>query len=293
MTGFVGRHLAAHLLRHHWEVVGISTDPRGSVPGVPLELVDLLDQQKLTRAIELAAPEAIVHLGGLSHVGASWNDPGLYQRVNFTGTRHLLNAAGGRKVIFASSAEVYGFVPAEEQPISEQKALDPRSPYAIVKACAEGLALDHGAIVVRSFNAIGPGQSPHFAMPSFASQLADIHHERSEAILRVGDLSPRRDFLHVADVAAGYQCLLDHGQTKTVYNLASGEDHSIAEALEQMQAISGVEAEIFRDPARVRPVDIPLLRGDSSRIRSLGWKPSLGLRQALSEIWDEALTRAS
>lgn len=291
VTGFVGRHLASHLLSRGWEVAGISSDPLHTVPGVELFRVDLLDRHDLVEAVRSADPRAIVHLGGLSHVGASWQSPGEYQRVNFTGTRYLLHAAGERPVIFASSSEVYGFVPEDEQPIQEDRALDPRSPYAITKACAEGLALDHGAIVARSFNAIGPGQSPHFAMPSFAAQLAAIQRKKQEATIRVGDLSPRRDFLHVADVAEAYRILIERGEAQKVYNLASGEDRSIAEALDLLQRISGVEAVVVRDPERVRPVDIPVLRGDGSRMRALGWQPALGLEEALRGIWAEALEK--
>ena len=145
----------------------------------------------------------IVHLAGLSHVGESWKRPGDYLRVNFEGTLNLLSAARGRRLIFASSAEVYGAVPAAEQPLVEDRPLAPRSPYAMTKACAERMVLDRGGIVVRSFNAIGSGQAPTFALPSFAAQLAAIRRGESEPVLRVGDLSPRRDFVHVLDVVEG------------------------------------------------------------------------------------------
>ncbi len=290
VTGFVGRHLAARLLSHGWTVAGISSDPSQTVPGVELFRVDLLDAKGLTDAVRSADPRVIVHLGGLSHVGTSWKDPGEYFRVNFTGTRYLLHAAGERRVIFASSSEVYGCVPEDEQPVREDRAPDPQSPYAIVKACAEGPALDHGAVVVRSFNAIGPGQAPRFAMPSFAAQRAAIRRG-AEAKIHVGDLSPRRDFLHVTDVAEAYRLLMERGEPGTIYNLASGDACSIADALELLQSLSGVEAEVVLDRERVRPVDVPLLRGDSSRLRALGWQPTLGLEDALHGIWVEALEK--
>ena len=291
VTGFVGRHLAAHLVNHGWTVAGISSDPLHTVPDVELFRVDLLDPIGLADAVRSADPRVIVHLGGLSHVGTSWKDPGEYFRVNFTGTRYLLHAAGDRRVVFASSSEVYGCVPEDEQPVQEDRAPDPQNPYAIIKACGEGLALDHGAVVVRSFNAIGPGQTPRFAMPSFAAQLAAIRRGAAEARIHVGDLSPRRDFLHVADVAEAYRIVMERGEPRTVYNLASGDACSIADALKLLQSLSGVEAEVVLDPERVRPVDIPLLRGDSSRLRALGWQPSRGLEDALRGIWTEALEK--
>ena len=287
ITGFVGQHLAHELLSHGYEVFGASTEA-ATLEGVRMLVADVTDMGALERLIEASDPEAIVHLAGLSHVGESWRRPGDYMEVNFVGTRNLLHAAGGRRILYASSAEVYGQVSESEQPIAEDRALSPRSPYAMTKACSEVIARDRKAIVVRSFNSVGVGQARHFALPSFTSQLAAIERGEHEPILRVGDLSPRRDFLHVADAASAYRILLERGEPSTVYNLSSGQASSIGDALERLRAISGVSAEVRVDPERVRPVDIPLLLGDNRRLRDLGWTPRQeGLDQALRELWEE------
>jgi GDP-4-dehydro-6-deoxy-D-mannose reductase len=287
LTGFVGRHLARELLGHGFEVFGVSTD-RASVEGVGMFVADITDLPAMVQLVKDTDPEVVVHLAGLSHVGESWQRPGDYLEVNFVGTRNVLRAAVGRKIIFASSSEVYGQVPEAEQPISEDHSLSPRSPYAMTKACSEAIALECGAVVVRSFNSVGVGQARHFALPSFTSQLVAIERGEREAILRVGDLSPRRDFVHVADAAAAYRILIEGGEPGQVYNLASGEANSMHQALERLRAISGVKAEVRVDPERVRPVDIPLLLGDNSRLRALGWEPQAGgLDQALSELWED------
>lgn len=291
ITGFIGVYLARRLTAAGHRVSGLSTDPITRLPGTRAEIfphVDILDRGRLKDVIERCDPQTVVHLAGLSHVGESWNRPGDYLRVNFGGTRNLLAAAGSRRVIFASSSEVYGKVPLEEQPIREDRPLEPRSPYAMTKACAEHLALDAEALVVRSFNAVGAGQARRFALPSFAAQLAAIEREEADPVLRVGDLSPRRDFLHADDAAAGYQVLIERGARGQVYNLASGQDHSIGEALERLRAISGVPADVERDEARVRPVDLPLLCGDARRLRELGWRPEHDLDDALRDLWQEA-----
>ena len=296
ITGFVGSHLARYLEeKDDIEVVGLASasidraaaDERLSP--ARLHNVDISDRVALGRAVEVIAPDAIVHLAGLSHVGESWRRPGDYLRVNFCGTRNLMHVAKGCRVLFASSAEVYGPVPEDEQPIREDRPVEPRSPYAMTKACAEEVALDHGAIVVRSFNSIGPGQGRQFALPSFASQLAAIRAGRSEAIIKVGDLSPKRDFLHVSDAVAGYEQVLRNGRVGEIYNLAGGEAHSIADALERLRRASGVEAEIQVEAARVRPVDIPLLHGDITRLKTLGWQPRYDLDRALNDLWRETL----
>ncbi len=286
ISGFIGCYLARELQSTGAVIFGLDDKP-SSVIGNLFE-ADILDRSALSEIVERCAPDVVVHLAGLSHVGQSWQRPGDYLRVNFIGTRNVLHAAGSRRVIVASSAEVYGVVPEDEQPIAEDRPLDPRSPYAMTKACAEDLAREHDAIVVRAFNIVGVGQSGQFAVPSFASQLAAIAKRRRAAVLRVGDLRPRRDFLHVADAASAYRVLIERGEPGGVYNLASGTAWSIAEVLDRLRAISGVEVEVERDDQRLRPVDVPLLHGDNRRLRDLGWAPRYDLDQALGDIWQTA-----
>ncbi len=287
VTGFVGRHLAAELLSAGHQVWGASTDTEAGVEGVELMHADITDPVDMARVVVECDPKAVIHLAGLSHVGESWQRPGDYMAVNFVGTRNLLRAAEGRRMLVASSSEVYGQVPESEQPIGEDRPVNPRSPYAMTKACAEIIALERAAIVVRSFNSVGVGQGKHFALPSFASQLVAIERGECEPVLRVGDLSPRRDFVHVADAARAYRILLETGKPATVYNLGSGRAHSIEQALDSLRAISGVDAKVEREESRVRPVDIPLLLADNQRLRSLGWEPEQDLDQALREVWQE------
>ena len=296
--GFVGPRLARHLLEMGHRVSGTwleSAPLPGMSPipeGVDLYHADLLDPASLEKAVRLSSPDAVVNLAGLSHVGESWKRPGEYFRVNVIGTENLLDAAAGRPVVVASSAEVYGPVPEEEQPIGEERPVDPRSPYALTKAAAERIALQRGAVVVRAFNLVGPGQAAGFAMPSFASQLVAIDRGETEAVLRVGNLSARRDFVHVDDGAAAFRILAERGHPGHVYNIASGRAVPIAEALERLMAVSGVRAEVRQDPERMRPVDLPLLLGDASRLRRLGWEPRGTLDDALLDLWKDLQARA-
>jgi GDP-4-dehydro-6-deoxy-D-mannose reductase len=287
ISGFVGPRLARHLLARGDAVSGTYLlDARPELPGVDLHEADLLDAPALARVIAAVDPEAVVGLAGLSHVGESWKRMGEYFRVNVLGTENLLRAAAGRRVVLASSAEVYGAVPPERQPIREEEPVDPRTPYALTKASAELLAYAHGAVVVRAFNLVGPGQAPNFALPAFAAQLAAISRGEQEPVLKVGNLSARRDFLHVDDGAAGLRLLAEKGEPGGTYNLASGRASSIGEALERLQAVSGVHARVETDPERMRPADLPLLLGDNRRLQALGWKPERTLDQALADLWD-------
>jgi GDP-4-dehydro-6-deoxy-D-mannose reductase len=287
--GFLGSRLARHLLAAGDRVTGTYLDSRPDLEEAELHEADLLDAPALARVVRAAAPDVVVHLGALSHVGESWKRIPDYFRVNVLGTENLLAAAAGRRVLIASSAEVYGIVPEERQPIREEEGPDPRSPYALTKAAAERLAFARGAVVVRSFNLVGPGQSPMFALPTFALQLADIRRGcpgGQEPVLRVGNLSARRDFAHVEDGVTALRLLAEKGEPGQAYNLATGRAVSIGEALERLMAVSGVHARIETDPDRVRPVDIPVLAGDATRLRALGWEPRRTLDDALADLWE-------
>jgi GDP-4-dehydro-6-deoxy-D-mannose reductase len=283
--GFVGSRLARYLLERGDRVSGTYVEALPAFEGVELHEADLLDASALERAVRAASPDAIVNLAGLSHVGESWKRMGEYFRVNVLGTENLLAVAGGRPVVIASSAEVYGAVPADEQPISEDRPVHPQSPYALTKAAAERLALSRGAVVARSFNMIGAGQARTFALPSFAVQLAEIARGEREPLLKVGNLDARRDFIYVEDGAEAYRLLAEKGMAGGIYNIASGRAFSIREALDRLMAVSGVKVPVEIDPERVRANDLPLLVGDASRLLALGWQPRHGLDEALTDLW--------
>jgi GDP-4-dehydro-6-deoxy-D-mannose reductase len=286
--GFVGSRLARLLLARGERVSGTYFEDVPILDGVTAYEANLLDAAAMARAVRAADPDAVVHLAGLSHVGESWHRMPEYFRVNVLGTENLLAAAAGRRVVVASSAEVYGAVPEAEQPIGEERELDPHTPYALTKAAAERLALGWGAVVARSFNLVGPGQSPRFALPAFASQLAAVARGEREPVLRVGNLSARRDFVHVDDGVVAYRLLAEDGRPGGIYNLATGRACSLAQALDRLMEISGVRARIEIDPARMRKVDLPLLVGDAGRLRALGWQPRRDLDDALADLWAEA-----
>lgn len=288
ISGFVGPRLARHLLERGDRVSGtylVDHPVFPEVDEVRLYEVDLQDAAAVERVVRESSPDAIVNLAGLSHVGESWTRMPDYFRVNVLGTDNLLAAAAGRPVVIASSAEVYGLVPEEEQPIPEERVVDPRTPYALTKAASERLAFLRGAVVARSFNLVGPGQAAKFALPTFAVQLAAIERGEHEPVLRVGNLSARRDFVHVDDGAEAFRLLLEKGKPGGVYNIASGQAFSIGEALERLMALSGVKARIEPDPERMRPVDLPLLLGDARPLRALGWQLRRTLDDALSDLW--------
>ncbi|HXT22487.1 MAG TPA: NAD-dependent epimerase/dehydratase family protein, partial [Thermoanaerobaculia bacterium] len=171
ISGFVGQHLARTLLARGHEVAGTFLEEGFELPrDVALFRLDLGGERaqveaELRGAVEAFRPQRIVHLAGLAHVGRSWTETAAYERVNVEGTQAVLDAAVDVPVLFTSSAEVYGAVPEDEQPIVETRAPAPVSPYGHTKAAGERLVLARGGVVARPFNLIGPGQAPHFALP--------------------------------------------------------------------------------------------------------------------------------
>jgi GDP-4-dehydro-6-deoxy-D-mannose reductase len=302
-AGFVGQHLLRRLLAAGHEVVGASQDGRPPAPRilaagelsrvhwVPLELTD---QDSVSAAVEATAPAAVVHLAAQSSVGASFVDPLGTWEVNATGTLRLLHALerAGRpaRMLLVSSGEVYGTVAEERQPIAEDAPYAPLSPYGASKAAAEMAALQAtsrrsvAVVIARSFSHTGPGQDPRFALPAFAEQLVAMRRGAVEAVLRVGDLSVRRDFLDVRDVVAAYEILLERGETDRPYNVGSGRALVLREVVERLVALSGVEARIEVEPGRLRREDLPLLSGDATRLRALGWRPEHALDHTLRDL---------
>ena len=284
--GFVGSWLVEHLTGAGDEVVA------------PVHTVDVTDPHAIGEAIAAAAPDAIYHLAAFTHVGASWDDPAEAFRINAEGTLQVLAAARRcdpqPTVLVVSSSEVYGRVPTEELPIAEDRPLRPVTPYAASKAAAEMAALQaylghaQPVIRVRPFNHVGPRQSPTFVVSAVARNVAEAERTGT-APVRVGNHSPRRDFTDVRDVVAAYRALVVRGagEPGEVYNVCSGRDVAIAAIADALLALSDADLRLEVDPALVRPVDVPEVRGDPSRIEAVtGWRPEIPLEQTLRDTLD-------
>lgn len=291
-TGFVGRHLLAALQAGGHETVAAG----GPHDGPPAVVLDVLDASSVQRVVDAAAPDAIVHLAGQAFVPQSIADPLGTLAVNATGTAHVLEAARAHRarVLVISSAEVYGIARPERMPLDETAVVRPGNPYAASKLAAETFALAWqrayalDCVIARPFNHIGPGQDPRFVVASFARQLAAIA-AGAPPLLLVGNLEAQRDFLDVRDVVAAYVLLLENGRSGEVYNISSGRPVAIREVLRQLITIARVPVEIREDPARMRASDLPVLSGDSTKLRTeTGWAPQHSLTGSLRDIYAHA-----
>jgi GDP-4-dehydro-6-deoxy-D-mannose reductase len=281
--GFVGQWLADHLRSLGDEVVVIDQE------------VDVTNPSALLVAVSEAQPDAIYHLAALTHVGQSWDEPLRVLEVNVIGTGALLAAArecgSDPRILVTSSAEVYGAVTDPTLlPLTEESPTAPLTPYAASKLAGEALVaqafLGHGqhVITVRPFNHIGPGQTPNFAVPALAKRIVEADR-RGAPTIPVGNLSARRDFTDVRDVVRAYRALIESGTPGEVYNVCSGRDVAIREIADGLLALAGTTLAFETDPSLVRPVEVPVLRGDPGRLAAAtGWKPEIPLEQTLADV---------
>jgi len=281
-VGFVGPWLCRHLRECGDEAVELP------------EQVDIRDLDGLSKAVAEAAPEAIYHLAALSSVRQSWDDPAGTFAVNALGTLNLCGAAAALtrppRVLLVSSSEVYGNVPAASLPVGEDYPFNPVTPYAASKAAAELVGLQAWlgrgleVVRVRPFNHTGPGQTVSFVVPALASQVAKAAAGRASQIA-VGNLQVRRDLTDVRDIVRAYRLVMQKGEPGGVYNVCRGESVLIADVLQRLMALAGVDVPVVIDPERVRPVDLFEQVGDPGRlVRLTGWQPVVTLDESLKEV---------
>jgi GDP-4-dehydro-6-deoxy-D-mannose reductase len=292
--GFVGQHLVRHLESCGDEVTTL--DRSGPEP------IDITDGPAVQAALERRRPEAVYHLAGWADVGASWKDPIGVLRVNAEGTLNVLRAcssAGVERVLAVASADVYGVVTEAELPLDESAPLRPTSPYAASKVAADALAqqafLGHGLPVVRvrPFNHLGPGQAEQFVAPALAARIARAERDGRDAI-PVGNLSARRDFTDVRDIVEAYRRVIEAGAPGEVYNVCSGKDLAIQDLADHLVQQARRPIELAPDPALLRPADLPVLRGDASKLRAAtGWSPRIPIEQTLDDLLGDMRTRVA
>jgi GDP-4-dehydro-6-deoxy-D-mannose reductase len=242
-------------------------------------------------------PDRIVHLAARSSVADSLRDPWGTFAVNAGGTVSLLEAAAAAapeaRILIVGSAEAYGEVREDELPLTEDRPLMPLTPYGISKAAAEQVALFYGrtrgldVVVARAFNHTGPGQEPTFVCSDFARQIARIEAGRGAAVMRVGDLTARRDFADVRDVVRAYGLILERGNPGEIYNVCSGKARSIGEILDILRGFADTSIAVEADPARGRSEDVPTLVGSFAKLETAaGWRPEIPLERTLKDLLD-------
>ena len=304
-TGFVGSHLCEYLLKQGDEVHGtyIYQDELDRFPEhlhkkVTLRKCDLTELEHVRNLFQGACFERVYNLAAISSVHQSWNKgQELVLRVNLYGWLNLIETlhefCPQARVLMVSSGEVYGIVPEDNQPTTEDSPLRPINPYADSKAAQEMFSYQyihryHSQIVMlRPFNHTGSRQSPSFVCSDFAKQVAEIEKGLREPVMSVGNLEALRDFSDVRDIVRAYQLALEQGPIGTPMNVASGKAWAIQEVLDILLQHSRVPVEVRQNPDRLRPSDVPLMLGDSSLLRQYtGWRPEIPFEETILSVLD-------
>lgn len=307
--GFVGHHLVRALGRvcPSAEIVAMSRAlGTAQRPGYSIEALDVTDRGAVMATIERLKPDSIVHLAGIASPHIAVKYPEAAWKVHVGGTINLADAimshAPNCWLMFVGSGMVYGATARSGLPLAETATLDPLDEYGVTKAAAD-LALGALArrglncIRFRPFNHTGPGQSPAFATPSFAAQIARIEAGLQPPVIRVGNLDAERDLLDVRDVVNAYALAVSRTDTLSsgmILNIASGVPRRIGDLLGGLLAMSEAKILVEQDPERMRPNDIPRMIGDGQAARAnLGWAPEIELFETLADVLDDFRSRVA
>lgn len=297
--GFIGSHLTEALLSAGYQVRALSYynsfNDWGWLEGInnpDLEVVsgDVRDPdfcRHITRGCSL-----VFHLAALIAIPYSYVAPDSYVDTNIRGTLNMLQAARDcnvERIVVTSTSEVYGT--ALYVPIDENHPRQPQSPYSATKIGADALAksfynaFELPVVIARPFNTYGPRQSARAIIPTIITQIAAGHRE-----IKVGDLTPTRDFNFVTDTAAGFIAIATApGIEGREINIATGREVTMEETLHTIARLMGADIKWITDPERIRPSksEVRRLLGDNKLITSLtDWRPRVSLEEGLSKTID-------
>lgn len=300
-AGFVGAYLIRHLKQELGHLVAATKMPQEQLRAeaigageIDIYDLDILDPDAVLELLRAVRPDYIFHLAAQSSVAAAWKNPGMTVDVNIRGAVHVLEALrrldARPRMLLVGSGEEYGLVQPGEVPIREDHRIDPGNIYAATKGCQNMLgriyARAYGleVLMVRAFNHIGPNQAPLFVVSDFCRQAAWIEAGRQESVMRVGNLDVKRDFTDVRDVVRAYAMLVQTGKAGETYNVGSGRAVKIADILQMILERSAAGIQVEADPAKLRPVDLPVIEADIRKLRqTTGWRPLIRLEQTIEE----------
>lgn len=295
-SGFIGRHLSQSAVALGHEVVATylvasELEATRSLPsGIRWEPLDLRDRAQVDRLIESVRADAVFHLGAQAYAAKAWESPAETFETNVGGTVHLFEAlrrSPPREGVFlASSAAAYGT--AERLPTSEDAPLHPVNPYGVSKATQDMLSLQYslnfGLRILRGrlFITTGPGKTGD-ALNDFAQRVARLERLGRPGELRVGNLDVRRDISDVRDVVRAIWIVFNRGDPRQPINIGSGESVPMRSVAETLVGLAQVPLTLKQDPALLRPSDEPDIRSDISRLRGLGYTPSMPLARTIED----------
>jgi UDP-glucose 4-epimerase len=296
-AGFIGSHVTRRLLDSGCHVHVVDNHFTGTNAHVPDEAtVSNLDirSDDLESELETFDPDAIVHLAALHYIPYCNENPKETYDVNVMGTRNLLRAVRSidlEAFVFSSSAAVY---PPVSRSTSEDIDPNPMDVYGKSKLLGEDLCRLYNremgvtTVSARLFNVYGLNETNPHLIPVIIEQIDDnVEHRFADTVsnIKLGNMSSRRDFVHVHDVADAIIAMLERADGYQTYNVGTGTTHSAREVAELIVDSLDGDVEIVQDQERVRKGDRPHLEADVTKIATeLGWEPTVDLKSGLVEL---------
>ncbi|MFX0071615.1 MAG: GDP-mannose 4,6-dehydratase, partial [Candidatus Hermodarchaeota archaeon] len=305
ISGFAGSHLAEQLLDLGCEVHG--TIRRHAVPmheniehlrgHIYLHEADITSAERIYEVFDKIRPNAVFHLAAESFVPTSFREPARVSTNNIKGTIKIFEAARRfgdelESIQVACSSEQYGLVDPAEVPVTEdlkKNPFRPRSVYGITKVATEQIAWLYNnsygvpSIITRGFNHEGPRRGIQFVTSVVHRQIVEILNEKRDKII-IGNPNSIRDFTHVKDTVNAYILVSEKKNYGEPYNVCTGKGITVADYIKLAQRIFKTDKEVFVDPSRLRPSEVPLLIGRNEKIiRDTGWHPTRSILDIIKE----------
>ncbi len=304
-TGMVGSHFMNSYREEGAEVWGLARNSASSrmeaIQDESIIRCDILEKDALVRVLKDLKPDVVIHMAAQAFNGDSWKLEFVTHQTNYIGTWNVLSAiretVPEAEVLLACSSAEYGNIKESDCPLKEDRLLTPHTPYGVSKVGVENLGLqfhlNYGMKIFlpRMFIHVGTGHPPATAIQNFARQLALIKAGHLPPEIHVGNLTTYRDYIDVRDGVRAMRLLMKNGKPGIPVNICNGKAYQIREILDMLIEISGTSAEVVSDKRLFRPADEPLLLGDDSRIRALGYSRQYTMRQTLEDVFADWMSR--
>ena len=300
VTGLIGSYMAGFAIAKGHSVWGLRRfrSDNKNIDGIDkLKIIngEITDSVSVGRAVAISKPDIIFHLAGQSYPSESWDSPDYTIDVNLIGTLRILESARKMekpvKVFIACSSAEYGFT--KKFPTTEETLLKPVSPYGVSKLAAEALGYQYyinykiPVFLGRYFIQVGPGQDEKTSIQTFCKQMAFVEKGKAKPVIFTGNINTKRDFLDVRDGVAATWAIVTKGKPGEVYNVCSGKAPLMKTILKIITSKSKTPVQIKTDPARLRPIDEPVIWGSNGKIfKDTGWEPKIALPDTISWVLD-------
>lgn len=280
-SGFTGQHACQHFSEAGYDVTAVTRESPVFSKNIQIAYCDLTDQHSVQELVKKTKPQYLLHLAGQNHVGDSWNNPVSSLKTNVMSTGYLIeairNECSSCKIVVVGSALQFdlGNIATLTHPYSLSKTLQ------VLIAQSWSRLFGMNILIAKPSNIIGPGCS-NGVCSIFARKIVNMEkNKQREKVLEVNNLQVQRDFVDVRDVVNGYDILFQKGTAGEIYEISSGQVHSLEEVIQVMRTFTKVEFTV--NTKNKQPIEEPI-QIMSEKMRALGWNPITPFSSSIKDI---------